>query len=118
MTPKYVVGVDESGCGALIGPLVVVAVFQSIFSGAKPLMDGVENAVASSGNWIGAALPDGLLRGFLIEGIWAGVGSVLIFLPQILLLFLFIAHSYFAHDDRYRLLGDAVFFVPVLVLLF
>ena len=77
-----------------IGPFtflaVVVAVFQTIFSGAKPLMDGVENVIATSGNWIGAALPDGLVRGFLIDGIWAGVGSVLIFLPQILLLFLFI----------------------------
>jgi ferrous iron transport protein B len=76
------------------GPLmfigVVIAVFQAIFSGARPLMDGVESVIGTSGNWIGAALPDGLLRGFLIDGLWAGVGSVVIFLPQILLLFLFI----------------------------
>ena len=92
--PVWTRRLDAIFLHSLIGPLtflaVVVAVFQAIFSGAKPLMDGVENLIAISGNWIGAALPDGLLRGFLIEGIWAGVGSVLIFLPQILLLFLFI----------------------------
>jgi len=79
---------------SLLGPLVflfvVIAVFQTIFSGAQPLMDGVESLTAASGNWLGSALPDGLFRGFIIDGIWAGVGSVLVFLPQILLLFLFI----------------------------
>jgi len=77
-----------------LGPLaflaVVIGVFQAIFSGAKPLMDGVEGWITLSGEALGPLIPNGLLRGFFIEGIWAGVGSVLIFLPQILLLFLFI----------------------------
>jgi ferrous iron transport protein B len=46
--------------------------------------------IISSGQWIGQFLPDGLFKSLLIEGVWSGVGSVLVFLPQILLLFLFI----------------------------
>ena len=76
--------------GPLIFALVVVAVFQTIFSGARPLMDAVQWLVAISGNWIGSVLPDSPLRSLLVEGVWGGVGSVLVFLPQILLLFLFI----------------------------
>ncbi|HEU0121626.1 MAG TPA: ferrous iron transport protein B, partial [Bryobacteraceae bacterium] len=76
--------------GPLIFLAVVIAVFQSIFTGAKPLMDLVTEWIGASGEWMGASLPEGLLRGLLVEGIWAGVGSVVIFLPQILLLFLFI----------------------------
>lgn len=78
----------------IAGPLgflaVVIAVFQAIFSGAKPLMDGVENWITVSGEALAPLIANDLLRGFLIEGIWSGVGSVIIFLPQILLLFLFI----------------------------
>lgn len=92
--PLWTRRLDSLFLHPFLGPLtffaVVVAVFQAIFSGAKPLMDGVENWITVSGNALGAALPEGLLKGLLIEGIWSGVGSVLIFLPQILLLFLFI----------------------------
>ena len=76
--------------GPFVFLLVVIGVFQAIFSGAQPLMDGVESWITLSGNWLGAALPEGIVRSLLIEGIWAGVGSVLVFLPQILMLFLFI----------------------------
>ncbi len=76
--------------GPLVFATVVVAVFQTIFSGAVPLMDAVEGVIQSSGKWIGAALPPSIWRSLLIEGVWSGVGSVLVFLPQILLLFLFI----------------------------
>ena len=76
--------------GPLVFLLVVVFVFQTIFSAAVPLMGGVESVVALSGAWIGSLLPDSALRSLLIEGVWGGVGSVVIFLPQILLLFLFI----------------------------
>ncbi len=78
----------------ILGPLiflaVVIAVFQSIFTLAVPLMDGVEAAIATSGGWLGDLLPDSALRGLLIEGVWGGVGAVVVFLPQILILFLFI----------------------------
>jgi ferrous iron transport protein B len=92
--PIWTQRLDRLFLHPLLGPLtflaVVVAVFQSIFSGAQPAMDAVEGWINHSGAWLGAALPDGLLRGFLIEGVWGGVGSVVVFLPQILLLFLFI----------------------------
>lgn len=78
----------------VIGPLVflavVIGVFQTIFTGARPLMDAVQAAIESSGKWIELALPDSPLRSLLVDGIWSGVGSVIVFLPQILLLFLFI----------------------------
>ena len=76
--------------GPLIFLLVVVAVFQSIFTLAQPLMDGTETLIAASGLWIGALLPDSWFRDLLLEGVWAGVGSVLVFLPQILFLFVLI----------------------------
>ena len=76
--------------GPLIFLAVVIAVFQSIFTLAVPLMDAVEGAIGVSAVWIGALLPDSMLKGLLLDGIWGGVGSVVVFLPQILILFLFI----------------------------
>ncbi len=76
--------------GPLVFGAVVVAVFQSIFSWARPLMDGIQTLVTLSGAWLEGALPESVFRSLVIEGIWGGVGSVVVFLPQILLLFLFI----------------------------
>ena len=76
--------------GPLIFLAVVVLVFQSIFTWAVPLMDGVHILVAGSGAWVAERLRDSWLRGLLIDGVWAGVGSVVVFLPQILVLFLFL----------------------------
>ncbi len=76
--------------GPLVFMVVVVAVFQTIFSGARPIMDALQIMIQTTGAWIGALLPSGILRSLLIDGIWNGVGSVVVFLPQILLLFLFI----------------------------
>jgi ferrous iron transport protein B len=76
--------------GPLIFLAVVLAVFQSIFSWAKPVMDGLQNGVAESGVWFTQVLPDTPWRSLLVDGVWKGVGSVIVFLPQILLLFLFI----------------------------
>jgi ferrous iron transport protein B len=67
-----------------------VGVFQSIFSWAQPLMNGLQQAVLWSGHWLTTVLPDTPWRSLLIDGVWSGVGSVIVFLPQILLLFLFI----------------------------
>lgn len=76
--------------GPLIFFAVVMAVFQSIFSWAKPVMDGLQKLVATSGQWFNHVLPDSPWRSLLVDGVWKGVGSVVVFLPQILLLFLFI----------------------------
>jgi ferrous iron transport protein B len=53
-------------------------------------MDAVESAIGVSAGWIGTLLPDSMLKGLLLDGVWGGVGSVVVFLPQILILFLFI----------------------------
>src|SRR6202790_4375077 len=78
----------------LAGPAVflavVIAVFWTIFFGAHPLMNAVDAARIASGQWIGSHLPNEALRSLVVDGIWSGVGSVIKFLPQILLLFLFI----------------------------
>jgi ferrous iron transport protein B len=76
--------------GPLVFLAVVVAVFQMIFSAARPLMDLVDAGVRASGVWVGGLLPNGALRSLVVEGVWGGVGSVLVFLPQILILFFFI----------------------------
>ncbi len=76
--------------GVAVFLAVVIGVFQTIFSGARPLMDGVAAAIQWSGKGIGSLLPNEALRSLVVDGIWSGVGSVVVFLPQILLLFLFI----------------------------
>jgi ferrous iron transport protein B len=76
--------------GIAIFLIVVAGVFQTIFKLAKPLMDGLQTLIERSGHGIENLLPASVLRSLLVEGVWHGVGSVIQFLPQILLLFLFI----------------------------
>jgi ferrous iron transport protein B len=76
--------------GPLVFALVVLAVFQTLFTAAVPLMNGVRWLFDVSGAWITATLPPSAFRSLLIDGVWKGVGSVVVFLPQVLLLFLFI----------------------------
>ncbi len=70
--------------------LVMGAVFQAVFAWATPMMDFIDGVTSGTGAWIGELLPAGILTSLLVDGIIAGVGSVIIFLPQILILFLFI----------------------------
>ena len=92
--PRLTQRLDAIVLHRIAGPalfLVLAAlVFQAIFTWATPIMDGVELGIASSGQWVAARLPAGWFRDLLIHGVWAGVGSVLVFLPQILILFLFL----------------------------
>ena len=76
--------------GPLIFLAVVVAVFQAVFTLAQPMMDGVDAIIGATGGWLESSLPESWFRSLLVYGVWAGVGSVIIFLPQILLLFVFI----------------------------
>jgi len=76
--------------GPIIFAAIVIAVFQSIFSWAKPIMDHLQSWVDFTGGWMKHVLPNSPLSSLLIDGVWQGVGSVVVFLPQILLLFLFI----------------------------
>jgi len=73
--------------GPVIFGVVVVAVFQMIFLAGKPLQDILQSGLDATGAWVGAMLPEGMLRSLVINGVWKGTGSVLVFLPQILLLF-------------------------------
>jgi ferrous iron transport protein B len=65
-------------------------VFQAVFSWAVVPMDMIDGSIAALGQFIQQTLPDGPLRSLLVDGIVAGIGSVLVFLPQILILFFFI----------------------------
>jgi ferrous iron transport protein B len=76
--------------GPLIFLMVVAGVFQTIFSGARPLMDGLQDLIQKFGQGIDHVLPASIFRSLLVDGILSGVGAVIVFLPQILLLFLFI----------------------------
>jgi len=77
-----------------LGPPVLVAllflVFQAVFSWAAPLQDALDGAFTALGDWVRTDLPPSLVRDFLTDGVIAGVGSVVVFLPQILILFFFI----------------------------
>ncbi|MEI7037249.1 ferrous iron transport protein B [Fulvimonas yonginensis] len=71
--------------------VLMFLVFQAVFSWAQPLMDAIEAAVTTLGGRVAAPLPPhSALHSLLDDGIFAGLGAVLVFLPQILILFLFI----------------------------
>jgi ferrous iron transport protein B len=77
-----------AGLVILLGLLFVM--FQAVFAWAKPLMDLIQSGFDALGDLAHTALPDGLLASFIQNGAISGVGSVIVFLPQILILFLFI----------------------------
>ena len=69
---------------------ILFLMFQGVFSFAQLPMELIDGALAALSGWIAASMPDGPLRSLITDGVIAGVGSVVIFLPQILVLFLFI----------------------------
>jgi len=69
---------------------VMALVFQAVFSWATPMMDGIDAGATILADQISTLLPEGAFSSFITDGVIAGVGSVMIFLPQILILFLFI----------------------------
>ncbi|MBT9330784.1 ferrous iron transport protein B [Paracidobacterium acidisoli] len=76
--------------GPLIFLAVVFAVFQVVFTIGQPLSDGFGAILNRAGDLIGLLIGHNWVESLLIDGVWRGVASVLVFLPQILLLFLFI----------------------------
>ena len=77
--------------GSLSFAVIMAFVFQSIFSWAVPLMDSIDALFGVVGGWASGYLPEGALQSMVVDGVIAGVGGVVIFLPQICILFLFIA---------------------------
>jgi ferrous iron transport protein B len=76
--------------GVVILLALMALVFQAVFTWAGPLMELTEAGFGALGTVIGDALPDGALRSLLVDGVIAGVGGVVVFLPQIVILFFFI----------------------------
>ncbi|HLO93004.1 MAG TPA: ferrous iron transporter B, partial [Burkholderiaceae bacterium] len=78
----------------VLGPLLLAVLlfflFQAVFSWAEPPKDLIERSIAWLGKEVGALMPEGWLRSLVVDGLIAGVGGVLVFLPQILILFFFI----------------------------
>ncbi len=77
-----------AGLAILLGLLFLM--FQAVFTWATPAMDGIEAGFAALSELINGVLPDGLIQSLLVDGLIGGVGSVVVFLPQILILFFFI----------------------------
>lgn len=76
--------------GLVILLSVLMVTFQAVFAWASPLVDIIDMAVQATGGAVGSILPDGILSDFIVNGLIAGTGSVLVFLPQIIILFFFI----------------------------
>jgi ferrous iron transport protein B len=76
--------------GLVILLCVLFVMFQAVFAWARPLMDLIQSGFDALGGAANDTLPAGLLQSFIQNGVIAGVGSVIVFLPQILIMFLFI----------------------------
>jgi ferrous iron transport protein B len=76
--------------GLAILALILFVMFQAVFAWAQPLMDLLSAAFTALGQLVHDTLPAGLLQSFLQNGVISGVGSVIVFLPQIIIIFLFI----------------------------
>jgi ferrous iron transport protein B len=87
-------GLDRLLLHPWFGPLILFALlfvmFQAVFAWASPFADGIEAGAAFASDWVKATFASGFLRDFVTEGVIAGVGSVVVFLPQIVILFAFI----------------------------
>jgi ferrous iron transport protein B len=93
-TPVWTARLDAIFLHRIWGPvvfaLVVIGVFQTIFAVGQPLSNLLQKFLDTTGQQIGNHLSEGMLQSLLVNGVWKGTGSVLVFLPQILLLFLVI----------------------------
>jgi len=76
--------------GLLSLATVMFLIFQAVYAWATPMMDAIDAGTVALGEFVGATLPEGPLNSLLVDGIIAGLGGVIIFLPQILILFAFI----------------------------
>lgn len=93
-TPRWQDRLDQVAMHPVLGLVVLftilLVVFQAVFAWATPAVDAIDAGFGMLGDLLTYILPVGILRDFLVNGIIAGVGGVIVFLPQIILLFLFI----------------------------
>jgi ferrous iron transport protein B len=76
--------------GVVILAVVMFAMFQAVFAWSETPIGWIESGVSAVGTLVTDLLPEGVLRSLLVDGVIGGVGAVVVFLPQILILFLFI----------------------------
>ncbi|MBN8971899.1 MAG: ferrous iron transporter B [Rhizobiales bacterium] len=76
--------------GLVILAAILFVMFQAVFAWAQPVMELIAGGFELLGQWVQATLPAGLLQSFIQNGVISGVGSVIVFLPQIIIIFLFI----------------------------
>ncbi len=97
--PRRTAAIDDAIDRVVLHPLLGLAllatimflIFQAVFSWAEPVMEGIEAGIGFLGVWVGSGLASmPMLQSLIVDGIFAGVGGVVVFLPQILILFLFI----------------------------
>lgn len=86
--------IDRIALHPVAGPIILAALmfvmFQAVFAWSEAPIGWIENLILLVQDFVTSELPDGFLRGLIVEGIIGGVGAVVVFLPQILILFLFI----------------------------
>jgi ferrous iron transport protein B len=86
--------VDSIVMNPVLGPALLAVllflVFQAVFACSKAPVDWITEGITTLGSWVQGVMPAGPLRSLLVDGVIAGAGSVLVFLPQILMLFFFI----------------------------
>ena len=92
--PKWHERIDYLALHPVIGVIILLSVlfviFQAVYAWAEPIMSAIESLVGSIGIIFSQWLPDGMLQSLIVDGVIAGVGSVVVFVPQIALLFLFL----------------------------
>jgi ferrous iron transport protein B len=92
--PSLTAKLDQYALHPVLGPIILAVlmflVFQAVFSWAAAPMDFIDTTVGQFGHWVGSHMGEGMLKGLLVDGVISGAGSVLVFLPQILILFFFI----------------------------
>ncbi|MGQ4659639.1 ferrous iron transport protein B [Lysobacter sp. F6437] len=96
--PRRTAAIDDTLDRWLLNPaigllslaVVMFLIFQAVYAWATPIMDMIDAGTVALGEFVGATLPEGPLNSLLVDGIIAGLGGVIIFLPQILILFAFI----------------------------
>jgi ferrous iron transport protein B len=110
--------------GVVVFHLVMIAVFALIFWAAKIPMELIDHGFSAAGQWVGAHMPAGDLQSLLVDGVIGGVGGILVFLPQICILFFalslledtgYLSRAAFVMDKIMRKLGlPGKAFIPLL----
>lgn len=86
--------IDKIVLHPVVGPIILLAIlflmFQAVYAWSAPFIDLIDGGFGAAAEWVGSVLPDGWLSSLIGDGIIAGVGAVIVFIPQIVILFAFI----------------------------